>query len=272
MNTKNIVSLLFAVTVVFCLGSCKKNTAVDSSDDTIFDAASKHGTTEVLVQNDNDVLNSLDNSFLEGKTIVANIDYGLPGCAIKTVSGTFPHRVVTIDFGNVCTDSFNIQRKGIVHIQIDGYARRVGDSAIMTFDNYYVNGYHRQGKITWNCISRNSDSVVWTRRVDTGKITSPNGNYWLHSGSKTVVQKGVPSPTEYVITGAGSVTNSSGNTFVSQIISPLHKIVGCPRIVSGTINYIGTNHNALLDYGTGVCDSTATISIDGGSPRTITLL
>lgn len=270
MSTKNFLQIVFAIVISFSITSCKKNSLTDTPDVTTSDYASKHATSEALVQNDNDMLMSQDQTFLDGKTFTNQIDYGLPSCVNKTVSGTFPNRTIKLNFGSSCTDAFGIVRSGIMMIQIDSFARQVGGKAIVTFDNYYVNGYRRQGKVTWQCLSRSNDSISWSRIVDTGKITAPDGRIWFHEANKHVTQIGIPA-SEYVITGSGTVTNIAGNTFSSQIQSALHKPVTCARIVSGTIKYTGTNHYAVIDYGTGDCDNTATISIDGGSPRGITL-
>ena len=75
----------------------------------------------------------------------------------------------------------------------------------------------------------------------------------------------------YSITGTATVTNPAGNTRNSVIENPLHKQVICEHVDQGSVRFQGAVHNALLDYGNGICDNIATISIDGFTPRTITL-
>ncbi len=67
------------------------------------------------------------------------------------------------------------------------------------------------------------------------------------------------------------VTKANGTTRVGTIILPLQKKTSCDNIDKGTYQIQGPNHVALIDFGNGVCDDQATISIDGNTPRTFTL-
>jgi len=57
----------------------------------------------------------------------------------------------------------------------------------MTFENYYVNGFKREGTITWTNTSI-PPVKGWQRKVENGKITAPNGRYWLYQSLKDVTQ------------------------------------------------------------------------------------
>jgi hypothetical protein len=146
----------------------------------------------------------------------------------------------------------------------------------MTFDNYYVNGFKREGTITWTNTST-VGTKSWQRKVENGKITAPNGNWWLHNGIQNVIQvAGAATPRnllddEITITGHSSVTNSGGRNRTAEITHALHKAYICENIDAGRIRFDGPNHFAILDFGNGVCDRIATISIDGRPPRTIIL-
>ncbi|MBL0144459.1 MAG: hypothetical protein IPP48_00475 [Chitinophagaceae bacterium] len=65
--------------------------------------------------------------------------------------------------------------------------RNPGSVATITFDNYYVNSFKKEGIITW---TNTSTATVrsWNRRVVDGKITAPNGNFWLHTANLTFTQ------------------------------------------------------------------------------------
>ena len=99
----------------------------------------------------------------------------------------------------------------------------------------------------------------------------------MHDGIKQVTQvAGNSTPRNllddaFSITGTSHVTNSAGASRDAIIETPLHKVVVCNHIDSGTIRFQGPNHYAILDFGNGTCDAIATISIDNYSPRTITL-
>ena len=77
----------------------------------------------------------------------------------------------------------------------------------------------------------------------------------------------------YVITGNWTTTFPNGNVHSNAIsnTTPLRVRLNCDyRVVSGVVNITRPNHTAVLDYGAGTCDNLATISIDGGTPVTIT--
>ena len=113
--------------------------------------------------------------------------------------------------------------------------------------------------------------------VRSGKITAPDGRYWLHSGIKYVNQTaGVATPFNllddvFAITGSHSVTNAAGRTRDCTVLEALQKKVICSNIDKGKLKVQGPNHYAVIDFGDGSCDNLATISIDGRAPRTIIL-
>jgi hypothetical protein len=145
----------------------------------------------------------------------------------------------------------------------------------MTFENYFVNHFKREGTHTFTNTSV-AGGKSWQRRIAGGKITAPTGLYWLHESVKNVTQTaGVSTPgfldDIFSVTGNASVTNMLGVTRTATILEALQKKYECHNIDKGTIRFQGPNHFAVLDYGNGVCDRLATISIDGHAPRVITL-
>jgi len=150
-----------------------------------------------------------------------------------------------------------------------------GATAVLTFDNYYVNGFKREGTITWTNVSTPGHRS-WTRQVVAGKITAPNGHWWLHNSLKTITQiHGMatlnPEDDAFETTGAGTVVNSNNVTRTYTILEALVTKNSCPKIVSGRLKVEGPNHYAIINYGNGACDNIATISIDGGNPFPIQL-
>ena len=118
----------------------------------------------------------------------------------------------------------------------------------MTFENYFVNTYKKEGTITWTNTST-PGTRSWTRRTENGKITAPDNRYWLHSGLRTVVQTaGVSTPMNllddiYSITGTHSVTNSLGKTRDCNVLDALQKKTACHNIDKGTLKVQGPNHH-----------------------------
>jgi len=278
MNTRNFV---IAVSItVFTLGffSCKKEgSATKNEIETTVELSTNQAISDNLVEDANDVfMEAATDKGLVGETPATPFEsMGILGCASVTVTPLlgFPKTIV-INFGTGCTSGNGISRKGIIRIQLSDSVRKAGSTAVLTFDGYFVNGFKKEGIITWTNNST-ATSKGWQRKVENGKITAPSGKYWLHSGLKNVVQTaGYSTPRNllddiFSITGSNTVTNSNGETRTATIIEPLQKKTTCENISKGRIELKGPNHIAVIDFGIGDCDNVATISIDGGTPRTI---
>ena len=280
MKTSNLLLAVAVITFTIGFTSCKK--ANETSKDeiaTTIELSSDQAVSDNLTEDANDIfLEAATDRNLTGETPATPFEsMGILNCASVTVTPLigFPKTIV-IDFGTGCTSSNGVTRKGKININLSDSVRRTGSTAVLTFDGYFVNGFKKEGIITW---TNNSTANVkgWQRKVENGKITAPTGKYWLHSGIKTVVQTaGYSTPRNllddvFSITGNSSVTNSNGITRTSSILEALQKKSICENITNGKIELSGPNHKATIDFGNGDCDNVATISIDGGTAITFQL-
>jgi hypothetical protein len=281
MKPKKILLFLSASILLLSVTSCKKDskTSTAAEIEATFDLTGKQAISESLTDDANNILNEVAETQNLSGSREPLVCMGTTTCAQVSVSpGNFP-KTITLDFGTSgCSNGSNsVVRRGIVRILLTDSLRRFGSKTIMTFENYYVNNYKKEAdSIKWTNTSSNG-SRSWNRIVYNGKITAPDGRYWLHISNKNITQvAGVNTPRlliddAYSITGTATITNSTGNTRDAVIINPLHKQLICEHVDQGTIRYQGNNHFSILDFGAGTCDAIATISIDGYSPRTITL-
>jgi len=280
MKTKKLITVLtLGISVMFT--SCKKDdaTPADSTEiETTFALSADQAVADNLTEDANDVMMQVaEEKDLTGNFTGAPIEISNFLCATVTVTpqNGFPKTVV-IDFGTGCTSPYGIHRRGIIQVVISDSLRKSGSTAVMTFDNYYVNTFKKEGTINWT----NTSTTVtksWRREVVNGKVTALNGRFWLHTGIKEVVQtQGVTTPHNplddiFSITGNSTVTNANGKSRSATILEPLQKKIICKNIDRGRIRFEGPNHFAVLDFGNGVCDDVAVISIDGYTPHTIQL-
>ncbi|MEO7164378.1 MAG: hypothetical protein ABI041_15765, partial [Bdellovibrionia bacterium] len=187
----------------------------------------------------------------------------------------FPKNI-TIDFGNGCTSLNGIARSGKINVTLSDSLNKTGAIAVMTFENYIVNGFKNEGTLTWTTTTQNNIKS-WTRKSENGKVTEPGGRYWLHAGMQTVTQTdGLATPFNFAddgfsITGSHTVTSQEGISGTAEITEALEKKVICANIDKGKVKLQGPNHFAIIDYGDGTCDNKATVSIDGNTPRNILL-
>jgi hypothetical protein len=280
MNTKKLLTLI-TTTAVLLLSACKKNNTDSVIDEyeTTFELSGDQAIADNLTEDANDVFNeaAMDKGLMGNSPATATETMGLLSCATVTVTPVtgFP-KTMTVDFGAGCTSANGVTRKGKITIVLSDSVRKYNSTAVMTFQDYYVNGFKKEGTITWTNTSL-PGTKSWQRKVENGKITSPTGAYWLHSGIKNITQTaGVSTPLNllddvFSITGNHTVTNAAGKTRTGTILEALQKKTICENIDKGKVKIEGPNHYAIINFGDGTCDKLATISIDGRPERIILL-
>jgi len=285
MKTNRLLTTFVVIAFATSLVSCTKENAFDSiasaEIETTFELSANQAIADNLTEDAN-------NAFMEAaanKNLLGSSLLSLPvltsntlSCAAVTVTPAngFPKTIV-IDFGNgSCASSNNIIRKGKINIVLSDSVRKTGSRAVITFGNYYVNNFKKEGTVTWTNTST-TITKSWQRKVENGKVVASDGRYWLHNGVRDVVQiAGTNTPNSllddiFLITGNHTVTNAAGKTRDCFITEALQKKTTCDNIGTGKLKVQGANNNALINFGDGDCDKLATISIDGHTPRTIVL-
>lgn len=281
MKTKTLLAVF--TLVILTISSCKKNTETAVEEiETTFELSSNQAVADNLTQDAGDVMEEAAsrNNLLGGTATggASTTNNWLAPCVTITVSGNFPAKNIRIDFGTGCTSANGVFRKGAINVVLTDSLRKTGSVATVTFDNYYVNTFKKEGTITWtNNTAAGSGTRSWNRTVANGKITASNGSYWLHTSNIDITQTGgVSTPLDitddvYTLAGTRTVTNPAGKSRTSTTQTPLQKKTICNNIDQGVVKVQGPNHYALIDFGNGTCDNQATISIDGRTPRTIIL-
>jgi hypothetical protein len=166
----------------------------------------------------------------------------------------------------------------MVKITITGRYRTPGSTKTIELINYVINGIAVEGtKTITNDGLNNNGNLSYTIALAGGQLILPDGSSatrtftrereWL-AGSDTYN----PWDDVYLITGTVTGKNFSNEDYTRTILSPLEAALSCRFIKSGSIEFVvGDRPTMVLDYGDGACDALATVSIDGGDPREITL-
>ncbi len=283
MTTKPFLKLLVAAAITFCLASCKKD-KTDTLDEieTTFEASENQAKADNLSQDAGDVMEeaAARHGILGGTNGCGNPSTmnWIGACATITVTGSFPAKNIKIDFGTGCTSPNGVIRKGIMNIVLTDSVRTLGSKATITFDNFYVNNFKKEGTIVrTNTTVAGLGTRSHNRTVTDGKITAPSGKYWLHSCNIDFTQTaGVLTPCDitddvYLLSGTRSTTNAEGKTRTGTTQTALQKKTNCSNIDQGILKIQGPNHYAIIDFGNGNCDNKATISVDGRPTRDIYL-
>jgi len=258
MKIKQFLFAFGMLALAIGFNSCKKNTETAAEEfETTFELSADQAVADNLTEDAGDMFNQV----ADENNIAGGFTAGGP--------------VIVNDFGTACTFNGNT-RSGKIRVVLSDSVRRAGSTAVMTFENYIINGYKIEGTYTWTNTST-PGTRSWTRRTENGKVTVvASGRYWTHSGLRTVVQTaGVSTYTRvddvFSITGNHTVTNAANVSRDITVLEALQKKTACANIDKGKLKVQGPNHYAVIDFGDGTCDNLATLSIDGRTPRTIIL-
>ncbi|MFZ1306492.1 MAG: hypothetical protein WAT20_03030 [Ferruginibacter sp.] len=281
MKIKQLLFAFAMLSLAIGFNSCKKNNETISEEfENTFEASGNQAVSDNLTEDANDMFlqvadeNNIAGGFTAGGPVIVNDFIPCATVTITPLSG-FPKTII-IDFGTSCTDNNGNVRSGKINITLSDSVRKNGSVAVMTFTNYFINGFKIEGTNTWTNTSI-APGRSWTRRTENGKITAPGGRWWTHYGLRTVVQTaGVATPIRiddiFSITGTHTVVNSSNIQRDITVLEALIKKTACANIDNGKLKVQGPNHYAVIDFGYGTpCDNLAALSIDGRAPRTITL-
>lgn len=274
MKTRKL--LFVPVAALIALASCKKENSASEEIETTFTLSENQAVSDYLAEDANNLFFevSAQEGLVGGRTsqTVSSLQ-NLTCASVSVTGGAFPKTIV-IDFGTGCTAN-GVTRSGKVNIVLSDSVSNTGSTATMTFTNYHVQNFKVEGSIIWT--NTTTTSLSWSREIDNGKVTAPNGYYWLHEGTKNVVQSGgATTPFNllddvYSVTGSHTVTNPQGVSRSATVLEALEKKVICSNLTKGKMKLQGPNHYAVIDYGDGTCDRVASISIDGHAPRNFLL-
>jgi hypothetical protein len=204
---------------------------------------------------------------------------GLPDCPVVTIEpadGSYP-RTITIDFGDGCNGGLDGRfRKGQIIINQSAAFHVEGAVRVATLQDYFVDDAHIEGTRTW--VNEGFDAqgnVTFSRTVEGGKITFPDGSQSTWQSNYTLMQvEGGGTPlilldNVFETTGSGSGVNRNGKAYTVEITSPLVKKRICVWIVAGAIELTVDGKTVSLDYGNGICDNKATLTLPNGTQHEI---
>lgn len=263
----------------FFVNSCSRNEEATETVDAevVSDNAFSDTSTELDFDFSMNVLS--ENNSLGGR--LSNQTSLIPACATLTVvtapNNAFP-KTYTVDFGTSgCAGMNGVTRRGKLIINLSRPWYQSGAIMVITRDNYYVQDNKVEGTVTMTNQTVAGGAPTWTRKIENGKVTKPNGRFFEFYGIRSVSQVegvGTPSVTDNiykVFEGNHHVVKSNGNILDTTILEPLFKKAICQYIGKGKVRMTGTVRNGILDYGDGTCDNQAIFIDANGVSHTITL-
>ncbi len=273
---KSISTLLIAFVLV--LGSCNKN------DETPFTTSDiQNVSTEGALDSQQEETGDLAISAMNSADPSGRVEDDVRICVIPTkeISVDKSTGMITINFnsgpGGSCTDPKGNVRKGKIIISWSGGRWFLaGSTHTITFDGYSINGVTITGTRTVTNISTPNSPLTWTI-VATHTATWPDGasatrtvnrtRKWARS-TNVVDDKVIISQTAGAASAA-SGKNRYGRNYTVQITTPLEFSASCLLTskvyipVKGVLAITVDSKLYTVDYGTGTCDNTFTVSYNG---------
>lgn len=180
-------------------------------------------------------------------------------------------KTVTVDYGSSnCDCNDGKTRRGKIITTFTGFYHAQGTIITHTPVDYYVNDIKIEGTKTVENMGLNSsgqpyfnvqiNGVATLTSGETMAYTSTRVRTWT-AGFTTLLNR---FDDEYDITGTANGVFSSGGGYTANITSAVHIKVGCGFPVSGTIEITPQSRPVrVLDYGTGICDASFTVTVNG---------
>ena len=270
------ITLLAIVAAGLILSSCKKDKDDNNNNtDPNYRAAIDNSTAEgVFNRSYNQISNASYQSTTKGAkdTII--------GCPTLYISASGYPITVTLDFGSSCTDSAGITRSGKIISTITCAYITTGCVVTSTFDNYHeiIGGidYQATGTQVITNLGPNTDGHPIYSVDVTGSVISQYGTITYTSQRENEFYEGYnswfnPFDDKYKITGTASGTDINGDPFAITITDALEFDFMCDLthwwiIKKGKfdLSYPGTTYpNITVDYGTGTCDYTIYVTVNG---------
>lgn len=286
---KSILSL-FAIASLFAMtigiSSCSKSSDPISGE--VAQTATNEAAMDATTTETDDVATSqLNTTDPSGRTEGIFVDDRVKGAVItpSNVSNDFTAGTVTIDFGAGVTDSKGNVRKGKIIISwFGGRWFNAGAGYTIRYNGYSINSvsFSNNDIRTVTNVSTVASPLTFTVEAN-HSLSWPDGTtatrvvhhtrQWVRAsdftGDKLIVSQTV---------GASSAalgTNRHGKTYSVQITTPLEFSRACAitnkvfKPVKGVIVITyDTSKVVTIDFGTGTCDNTFTIS-SGGHTKTV---
>ncbi len=190
---------------------------------------------------------------------------------------SFP-RTVTVDFGeDGCEGPRGHILKGKIVITVSDSLFLAGATRTVSFENFFVDEAQIEGSRKLTNIGRDENNNVSRSREVNIIVTYPNGSQASWNAAHTLTQlEGGETPRilrddVFELTGSSSGENRKGGTFDAVISEPLLKNRQCPWIQSGVRTVTVNGRTRSIDYGSGLCDRFATVTLANGETKRIVI-
>jgi hypothetical protein len=288
-SLKLAVSVLMFAVIAIVVSSCKSNEDTFSAEDVA--TSSNEATAESQTSETDDIASSVLNS---NDAVTGRVEAGVAdiriACANVAPTPGFTNTKeagsITIDFGTTgCTDAAKNTRKGKIIVTWSGGRWFVaGATHTIKFSSYSINDvkFSDNDTRTVSNISTDSSPLTWTVAAS-HTLTYPDATTttrtvnltkkWTRTANVTDDSWTFSQTTGATVAAQG--TNKKGKTYATTISIPLVYSRSCALSnkvflpISGSKTIKVENKEIVFDYGTGTCDNTFTVTVNGKTKEII---
>lgn len=282
MKTRNLILMSFLMIVFF---ACQKDETTTTTDEIVLKSGSivagditvesvlseANYEAELFSQSERwlralSVFQHGKKNLLGGKHCDRYVDGAFPEVSIDTAAAGYPITIL-IDYGTGTVLHHGKTISGTVSIEITAAGNTDGAKRIITYNGCKIDSVTIKGT---QVELFNGDNATTRKNTVTTDVSFELDNGTKLARKGTAVHEwleGLATLQEHADdkiqkTGSMSVSSADGNEWVKTIKEPLIRLGDCRNYVQGTVEYLlNSNVVAVLDYGTGACDTTAVLTI-----------
>lgn len=200
-------------------------------------------------------------------------------CPVVTFSepdGVYPN-VITLDFGDGCTDDHGRTKAGRIVIEISDDLLTEGAVRTAHTEDFSINGREVEGTRTVTNIGTNeSGEYLFSIQVERARVGCSDGEAITFNADHTATMvTGADTPEReddaFLVEGTEWGTNRRGHEFTAVITEPIYRSRDCRWPLSGVREITSGDKVRSLDYGDGQCDNIAVLTLGNGKTRSIEL-
>ncbi|WP_417590470.1 hypothetical protein [Owenweeksia hongkongensis] len=257
---------LLSALLIAGLASCQKD---DTQADTSPEKPEAETTDDIaMTMSIDDEITNLGQMSMEGNPSKKTTSW--LSCITYTIDTTGSTTEVTLDFGATnCLGSDGKNRRGKLIVTLEDNPFDAGSVTSVTSNGYTVNDHLVMGSKSMTFQGLNTDGDPYLDINTALSIVNTNQDTITWNSTQTRVWTDGfgnlnPHDNAVEITGVADGKTASGIDYDITIIDPLRVEAGCHYIVSGSFNLTSPLFpDRLFDYGNGVCDRVATVTISG---------
>jgi len=289
MKIRIIVGLL--AIAFFAFQACSKSDSSDSSSSTssvatnLKAAVADVTTTDAVTTSSVDVQSVSVESYTDSSSVkpiggrhfgkdggIGPISFKIPHIdanATVTVSDTVYPKTITIDYGTGSTDKRGHVKSGKIIITLSDTIINAGSVNTIVYQDFYVDSVKIEYTATLTNDGKNA-AGNWVIQSKSEQTVTKNSENSVQKNTETIEWLSGFGTTDksddvFYKSGSGSVVINDTATFIRTITTPLLFDASCRYIKSGVVELTRNGTVTTIDYGTGDCDTTATVTTNGVS-------